>query len=170
MRPRLFGVSRRWPRKFTRGNDGTSLREKQNFSLSSVQFIGLWLPSNSHADIWTRLHAHAISSHNWPTEYAPPPSLEWNVWSSSSGNNCHAIHKSFSSGTSLCDGAVGFLSCPILSAKLYFTIALWCQLHWALYQENLNVHSLMIFGPNGIIPHSGLTGLNNTHTHTHTYI
>ena len=121
MRPGLFGISRRWPRKRTRGNDGTSLHEKRNFSLSSVQFVGLILPSNSHAEIWTRLHVHAISSHNWPTEYALPPSLEWHVWSSSSGNNCHAVHRSLSSGASLCDGTVGFLPCLILSAKLYFT-------------------------------------------------
>ena len=40
-------------------------------------------------------------------------------------------------------------------------IALWCQLHWALYQENLNVHSGMIFCPDKIIPESGLTGPNN---------
>ena len=33
--------------------------------LSSVQFIGLILPSNSHAEIWTRLHASAISSDIW---------------------------------------------------------------------------------------------------------
>ena len=31
----------------------------------SVQFVGLILPSNSHAVIWTRLHASAISSHIW---------------------------------------------------------------------------------------------------------
>ena len=79
MKPGLFGVSRRWPRKRTRGNDGTSLREQRNFSLSSVQFVGLILPSNFHAEIWTRLHAHAISSHNWPTEYALPSSLEWQL-------------------------------------------------------------------------------------------
>ena len=42
-------------------------------------------------------------------------------------------------------------------------IALWCQLNWALYQENLNVHSWMISCPDGIIPDSGLTGLNNTY-------
>ena len=31
----------------------------------SVQFVGLILPSNSHAVIWTRLHASAISSDIW---------------------------------------------------------------------------------------------------------
>ena len=52
------------------------------------------------------------------------PSLEWHVWSSSSGNNCHAVHRSLSFGASLCDGTMGFLPCPILSVKLYFTVAL----------------------------------------------
>ena len=83
MRPGLFGVSGWWPRKRTRGNDGTSLREQRNFSLSSVQFVGLRLPSNFHAEIWTRLHAPAISSHYWPSKYVLLLSLEWHVWSSS---------------------------------------------------------------------------------------
>ena len=39
-------------------------------SLSSVLIIGHILLSNSHAEIWTRLLAHVISTHNWPTEYA----------------------------------------------------------------------------------------------------
>ena len=37
-----------------------------------------------------------------------PPSLEWHVWSSSSWNNCHAVHRSLSSGASVCDCTVGF--------------------------------------------------------------
>ena len=37
-----------------------------------------------------------------------PPSLEWCVWSSSSGNNCHAVHRSPSSSASVCDCIVGF--------------------------------------------------------------
>ena len=52
--------------------------------------------------------AHWISPHNWPLEYALPPSLEWHVWSSSNGNNCHAVHRSLSSGASVCDYTVGF--------------------------------------------------------------
>ena len=39
-------------------------------------------------------------------------------------------------------------------------IALWCQLHWALYQENLNAHSWIIFCPGWIINESSLIGLN----------
>ena len=33
-----------------------------------------------------------------------PLSLEWPVWSSSSGNSCHAVHRSLSSGASLWSG------------------------------------------------------------------
>ena len=38
-----------------------------------------------------------------PTQ-SPTQSLEWHVWSSSSRNNCHAVHRSLSSGASLWSG------------------------------------------------------------------
>ena len=56
-----------------------------------------------------------------PTQYLPitghrnvllPPSLEWHVWSSSSGNNCHAAHRSLSSGASVYDCTAGFYLVP----------------------------------------------------------
>ena len=34
----------------------------------------------------------------------PTQSLEWHVWSSSSRNKCHAVHRSLSSGSSLWSG------------------------------------------------------------------
>ena len=37
-----------------------------------------------------------------------PLSLEWPVWSSSSGNNCHAVQRSFSSGASIYESIMGF--------------------------------------------------------------
>ena len=152
MRLELFDVSRRWPRQRTQSNDGTSFREQRNFFHSSVQFVGLILPSNSHVEIWTRLQTPAISSDIWhhfvaarwglhlvpycqpssPVRFLSitghwdvslPLSLEWHVWSPSSRNNCHAVHRSLSSSASLCDGTVRiFLPCLILSAKLYFTV------------------------------------------------
>ena len=57
-----------------------------------------------------------------PTQ-SPSQSLEWHVWSSSSGNKCHAVHRSLSSGASLCSGTVGPSPCPILSAELTCTIS-----------------------------------------------
>ena len=44
-------------------------------------------------------------------------SLEWHVWSSSRGNNCHAVQRSLSSGASVYESIMGFLPCPILLAK-----------------------------------------------------
>ena len=56
-----------------------------------------------------------------PPQYLPitghqnvslPLSLEWYVWSSSSGNNCHAVHRSLSSRAPVCDCTAGFYLVP----------------------------------------------------------
>ena len=39
---------------------------------------------------------------------SPTRSLEWHDWSSSSGNNCHAVHRSLSSGASVYECIMGF--------------------------------------------------------------
>ena len=47
-----------------------------------------------------------------------PLSLEWPVWSSSSGNNCHPVQRSLSSGASVYESILGFfLPRPISSAN-----------------------------------------------------
>ena len=47
-----------------------------------------------------------------------PLSLEWPVWSSSSGNNCHAVQRSLSSGASVYESIMGFFfPRPISSAN-----------------------------------------------------
>ena len=43
---------------------------------------------------------------------SPTQSLEWHVWSSSSGNNCHAVHRSLSSGASVYECIMGFYLVP----------------------------------------------------------
>ena len=78
----------------------------------SVQVVGLILPSKSHAVIWTRLHASAISSDIWRSGCVTSVSLEWPVWSSSSGNNCHAVQRSLFSGASVYESIMGFLFLP----------------------------------------------------------
>ena len=62
MRLELFDVRRRWPRQRTQRDDERGfVNSVILFSLSfSVQFVGLILPSNSHAEIKTRLYASAI--------------------------------------------------------------------------------------------------------------
>ena len=96
MRLELFDVRRRWPRQRTQRDDERGfVNSGILFSLSSsVQFVGLILPSNTPLRLCNlpdlrRLRC-VTSAH-----------LEWPVWSSSSGNNCHAVHGSLSSGASL---------------------------------------------------------------------
>ena len=63
-----------------------------------VQSTTQYLPISGHRDV------------------SLPLSLEWHVWLSSSGNNCHTVHRSLSSGASVWPYR-GNLPCPILSAK-----------------------------------------------------
>ena len=62
----------------------------------------------------TWLYGHAST----PPQFLPifcnrdvslPLSLEWPVWSSSSGNNCHAVQRSLSTGASVYESIMGFL-------------------------------------------------------------
>ena len=97
---RGIGIVRRWGLNFSiSGDDGrdnarsVTTREvlwtAGSFSseLPSVQFVGLILPSNSHAEIRTRLYASAILPISGDWDVSLPLPLEWPVWSSSSGNN-----------------------------------------------------------------------------------
>ena len=56
-----------------------------------------WLPV--FIELYNSSIAHSIS-------------LEWHVWLSSSGNNCHAVHRSLSSGASVYDCIAGFYLVP----------------------------------------------------------
>ena len=61
MRLELFDVRRQWPRQRTlRDDERGFVNCGILFSLTSVQFVGLILPSNSHTEIKTRLYASAI--------------------------------------------------------------------------------------------------------------
>ena len=49
---------------------------------------------------------------------SPTQSLEWHVWSSSSGNNCHAVQRSLSSGASVYECIMGFYLVPFRQPNL----------------------------------------------------
>ena len=63
-----------------------------------------------------------LSSPSYIIVQSPTQSLEWHVWSSSSGNNCHAVHRSISSGASVYVYH-GLLPCPMSSAKSAYAIS-----------------------------------------------
>ena len=71
------------------------------------------LISNCLTSVLTELYNSST-----PTQ-SPTQSLEWHVWSSSSGNNCHAVHRSLSSGASVYEFTMGILACPILLANFH---------------------------------------------------
>ena len=52
-----------------------------------------------------------------PTQ-SPTQSLEWHVWWSSSGNNCHVVQRSLSSGASVYECIMGFYLVPFRQPNL----------------------------------------------------
>ena len=62
----------------------------------------LWTPTN-WLPVFTELYDSSI---------AHSISLEWHVWLSSSGNNCHAVHRSLSFGASVYACTMGFYLVP----------------------------------------------------------
>ena len=58
----------------------------------------------------------------------PTQSLEWHDWSTSSGNNCHAVHRSLSSGASVYECIMGFtlshFICQIHPHDLFWLLAI----------------------------------------------
>ena len=53
-----------------------------------------------------------LSSPSYIIVQSPTQSLEWHVWSSSTGNNCHAVHRSLSSDASVYECTMGFYLIP----------------------------------------------------------
>ena len=64
-----------------------------------------------------------LSSPSYIIVQSPTQSLEWHVWLSSSGNNCHAVHRSLSSSASVYDCTMGFYLVPFFSAKPTYAIS-----------------------------------------------
>ena len=96
-------------------------------SASSLDPNSSGLPEGPFGRVWLSL-PHLVSNSvrsSTPTgssnsaelynRSTPTRSLKSNVYSSSSGNNCHAVQRSLSSGSSLCSGTVGLSPGPILS-------------------------------------------------------
>ena len=78
------------------------------------------LVSNSNSNCMTSVLTELYNS-STPTQ-SPTQSLEWYVWSSSSGNNCHEVQRSLSSGASVYECIMGFFPCPILLARSIYEI------------------------------------------------
>ena len=78
------------------------LRPGVAFPTTSYQQL-LWSPTH-WLPVFTELYNSSTSTQS------PTQSLEWHIWSSSSGNNCHAVHRSLSSGASVYECTMGFFT------------------------------------------------------------
>ena len=129
----------RSPGLLNRNPRGPALCWMMAFFTASYQQL-LWTPTQSGAprapSTWRDFpyHISSLTPTVWllvltelynssTLTQSPTQSLEWHVWSSSSRNNCHAVHRLLSSGVSLCSGTVGPSPCPILSAELTCAIS-----------------------------------------------
>ena len=74
------------------------------YHISSITPSPTVLQLHSNSTVW--LLSWLSST---PTR-SPTRSLKSHVWSSSSGNNCHAVHRSLSSGASVYEFTMGFFS------------------------------------------------------------
>ena len=79
---------------------------------------GVAFPTTSHSNWNSKCHLTSVLTmlynSSTPTR-SPTRSLEWHDWSSSSGNNCHAVHRSLSSGASVYECIMGFTLSHLLS-------------------------------------------------------
>ena len=69
------------------------------------------IPASSHQLVWSP-NWLPVFTELYNSSIAHSISLEWHVWSSSSGNNCHAVLRSLSSGASVYDCTMGFYLVP----------------------------------------------------------
>ena len=106
------------------------------FSLSSVHCLLFNSSALYYLQTPTRRYGHTSTPPQFllisgDRDVSLPLSLEWHVWSSSSGNNCHAVHRSLSSGASLCDGTVRifFTLSHIVSQPVFYTIRWGYRIH-----------------------------------------
>ena len=67
--------------------------------------------------LWSPTNWFPVSTELYNSSIAHSIFLEWHVWLSSSGNNCHAVHRSLSSSASVYECTVEFWPCLTPSAK-----------------------------------------------------
>ena len=75
---------------------------------SPFGLVWLYLPHLVYLLSNSNCNCHLTSVLTELYNRSPTRSLEWHDWSSSSGNNCHAVHRSLSSGALVYECIMGF--------------------------------------------------------------
>ena len=84
-----------------------------------------------------------LSSPSYIIVPSPTQSLDWHVWVSSSGNNCHAVHRSLSSGASVYVCTAGYYLVPFcqpspITPMEYATSA---SLEWRVWPGRRSIYN-----------------------------
>ena len=84
-----------------------------NWGVPTASFAGWWLSLSHLVSNSSDLQlTDFLFSPSYIILQSPNQSLEWHVWSSSSADNCHAVHRSLSSGASVYECTMGFYFVP----------------------------------------------------------
>ena len=85
-----------------------------------------------------------LSSPSYIIVPSPTQSLEWHVWSSSSRNNCHAVHRSLSFGASVYDCTAGFYLVPYCqpSPPMQMEYATSTSLEWHVWLGQRSIYNI----------------------------
>ena len=99
-----------------------------HWGVPKAPFAGWWLSLPHLVSNFSDLQPTDFpSSPSYIIVPSPIQSLEWHVWSSSSGNNCHAVHRSLSSGASVYECTMGFYLVPYHQPSLPTRFLLMCH-------------------------------------------
>ena len=100
--------------------------------------------ASCHQRVWSPKLTDFLSSPSYIVVQSPTQSLEWHVWSSSSGNNCNAVHRSLSSGASVYDCTAGFCLVPFCqpSSPTPMEYALPPSLEWHVWPGRRSIYNI----------------------------
>ena len=125
---------------------------------------GVAFPTTSHLQLYCNWPSNSTTQYNSSTPtWSPTRSLKSHVWSSPSGNNCHAVHRSLSSGATVYECTMGFFC-------LSHFVSQFPPTRFPLLTANGMCHFLPVhhlerhFGPGRRLKYNTSYALNNTIT------
>ena len=108
-----------WPSTLCLSRSPEAQPEALGSTLLGADLVWLSLPHHVYNSVsncnWNCISVLTELYNSSTSTRSPIRSLEWHDWSSSSGNNCHAVHSSLSSGASVYECIMGFTLSHFLS-------------------------------------------------------
>ena len=154
-RTAIYGPPLLWPSVFLSPSPNVAQPEAWGPTLLGAGFLNRILsPTGLVSKLTDFLSSPSYIIVQSPTKYLPitghrdvplPLSLEWHVLLSSRGNNCHAVHRSLSSGASVYDCTAGFYLVPYCqpSPPTPMEYATSASLEWHVWPGRRSIYNTM---------------------------